>query len=173
MNWARPMDTGSVMIEGHTGSVRSGASDERRLHDCRLAALLRRARRGCVGPSDRSDSARPRRRPVGDALCQLVKCRALRCRPPCISRRSCFLLAVQIDGHGTLLLTELFSAAAFPAACSRGCWPGVHPFADQVMLKLREAPQGEERRAAPFRRTRSAAGALVHLSPVRERLRPA
>jgi hypothetical protein len=42
------------------------------------------------------------------------------------------LLTVQIDGHGTRLVTKLFSPAAFPAECSRGCQPRVRPFADQV-----------------------------------------
>jgi hypothetical protein len=51
-----------------------------------------------------------------------------------------FLLSVQIDGHGTLLFTELFSPAAFPAACSRGWQPRVRPFADEVSLKVRERP---------------------------------
>src|SRR5271163_3994763 len=51
------------------------------------------------------------------------------------------LLTVQIDGHGTLLVTKLFSPAAFPATCSRGCQPRVRPFADRVSLKLRERPK--------------------------------
>ena len=49
-----------------------------------------------------------------------------------------FLLTIQIDGHGALLLTKLFSPAAFPTACSRGCQPRVRPFADEVSLKFRE-----------------------------------
>ena len=44
----------------------------------------------------------------------------------------------QIDGHGTLIVTNPFSSAAFPAECSRGCQPRVRPFADQVTFKLRE-----------------------------------
>jgi hypothetical protein len=49
-----------------------------------------------------------------------------------------FLLKIQIDGHGTVLFTKLYSPSAFPAACSRGCQPRVRTFADQVSLKLRE-----------------------------------
>jgi hypothetical protein len=52
-----------------------------------------------------------------------------------------FLLTVQIDGYSTLLISKLFSPAAFPAACSRGRQPRVRPFADQVTLKLRERPK--------------------------------
>jgi hypothetical protein len=52
-----------------------------------------------------------------------------------------FLLTIQIDGQGALLLAELFSPAAFPAPCACGCQARVRPFADEVSLKLRERPK--------------------------------
>ena len=78
----------------------------------------------CASRRDILVKRRPR---DADRLADLVNCM--------------FLLTVQIDGHGTLLFTKLFSPAAFPAACSRGCQPRVRPFADQVTLKLRERPK--------------------------------
>ena len=47
------------------------------------------------------------------------------------------------ERHGTLFLTELFSPAAFPAACTRGRQPRVRSFADQVPLKLCEPQKCE------------------------------
>ena len=61
-------------------------------------------------------------------------------------------LTVQIDGHGTLLLAKLFSSAAFPAVCSRGCEPRVRPFEDQVTFELREPQSCETTACRPVGR---------------------
>jgi len=62
-----------------------------------------------------------------------------------------FLLPVQIDRHGALLVTKLLSPAASPAACPRCCQPGIRPFADRVTLKRRERPKDGKHRLAARR----------------------
>ena len=53
-----------------------------------------------------------------------------------------FLLTVQIDGHGTLLLTMLFRLPPFLPLSSCGFQARVCPFVDQVSLKLRAYGSG-------------------------------
>ncbi len=48
-------------------------------------------------------------------------------------------LTVRIDGHGTLLVTKLFSPAAFAAACSRCCQPRVRSFYDHRRTWIRDS----------------------------------
>ena len=73
---------------------------------------------------------------------------ASKCRPPCRFRQ----LYVSSDDTDRrprhAAFHQLFSPAAFPAACSRGGQPRVRSFADQVTLELRERPKDMEHELA-------------------------
>src|SRR5262249_50233815 len=80
------------------------------------------------------------------------KASASRCGPLCNLVNCVHLLIVEVDCHGTLLVTELFSRATFAVACSRCGQPGARPFANQVALKFCARPKHVKHQFAPRRR---------------------